>query len=207
MKKILSFLFTLFLITNTAFAFPNEPEGFRELKWGDSVKTLSNYYPDITLQKTLVSHTPSSDNEIFTVYKGTLQNKNLSGIELDKDANFIFYNNKFIGVILESNIIKPYNEFSDIYSKFFQNMTFLFGAPTEKNGELNQSRTLFKSNLVWSSNQKSIITVDATMTTPQRQERSANHFVSIKIFKFEFFDTFIKGNLHAKKEELKNQGW
>ena len=31
-------LFTILLITNTVFAFPNEPEGFRTMKWGDTIE-------------------------------------------------------------------------------------------------------------------------------------------------------------------------
>ena len=36
MKKIILLsILLIFLITGTGFAFPNEPDGFRGLKWGD----------------------------------------------------------------------------------------------------------------------------------------------------------------------------
>ena len=41
MKKILILLILLILVTNIAFAYKNEPDGFRGIKWGTSLDSLT----------------------------------------------------------------------------------------------------------------------------------------------------------------------
>lgn len=203
MKNIISLLFTLLLFSNTVFAFPNEPEGFRELKWGDSVKILFKHYPNATLEKTFIPSKTTEDNNVFTVYKSILKNKKLSGLDLNKEADLIFCNDKFIGIMLESTIIQPYADFSNIYSNFFENMTYLFGPPTEQKTESNLSKTFYKIQNIWSSNISKIQVNTSMIVSPYKQK----HTIKILIFQQKFFDIFINGELNAIQEEIRNQGW
>jgi len=214
MKKLIGLLFTLLLFTNTVFAFPNEPEGFRELKWGDSVKTLFKYYPDATFEKSREYQMNTSDSTVFNVYKVQLNNINLSTLKLNKEAEYVFHNNQFVGVILKSITSKSLNNIKNTESKFIENMVTLYGPPTETKtfytvmDGRNPSRNnidYFITRRSWTSYNKSTIMVETYLNLKSKKD----HYLDIFIFQHNLWDNYVKSRISEiyKKEEIKNQGW
>ena len=88
MKKVIVVLVALMVLTLTlgAFAFQNEPDGFRELKWGDS-KTEDMKYFDII-----------EGHERYVLSK---ENRHFGNIELEQ-IFYVFYGDpgRLLSVIL-----------------------------------------------------------------------------------------------------------
>ena len=129
MKKIISFLFTLFFITNTAFAFPNEPEGFRTAKWGDTIEKLEANSINLKFGNTLktISEDANTKQEIYSLYTGELDNKKLSNLDLEDYGFYVFNDNKLIGVILKSVSYKSNSEFKAVKNAFLGKLNYLYG--------------------------------------------------------------------------------
>lgn len=196
-------LFTLLLITNTVFAFPNEPEGFRELKWGDSIEKFTSYYPDAELLETQkIKNDISNEITISNLYVVKLKNRTLSNLKLDRRAIYFFDNKKFVGVVLSSIPMKSSFDFMEAEANFIENLIYLYGNPTEKNDNFDPTSSKKYTNYGWISDNKSVILIGTEKSLlPDRDNR-----ILIMIFDRTSIDILMNGSID-KKETIKNQGW
>ena len=105
-----SFLFIVVLqfciiLSSTAFAFDNEPDGFRGLKWGTSVEEFKKAYPNATYR-------PPTDTELklfkgMTYYNVPVNGTKLSGVMITAPLKYAFYNNRLESVYID--LSQPYN--------------------------------------------------------------------------------------------------
>ena len=103
-----SFLFIVVLqfciiLSSTAFAFDNEPDGFRGLKWGTSVEEFKKAYPDATYR-------PHTDTELklfkgMTYYNVPVNGTKLSGVIITAPLKYAFYNNRLESVYIDLSTI------------------------------------------------------------------------------------------------------
>jgi hypothetical protein len=77
------------LISPTAFAFQNEPTGFRNIAWGTSFETVSK---ELTLEQ--------KDGD--TVYYSRIGDSLIIGDAKLKDITYTFYRGRFSGVLIRS---------------------------------------------------------------------------------------------------------
>ena len=217
MKKIVSLLFTLLLTTHTAFAFPNEPEGFRELKWGDSIQTLHNLYSKISFEKSREHQSNSLNNIKFDIYKVELKNRILSSLKLDKDAEYIFHNNQFVGINLNSTL-KPSSDFKNIESNFIKNLIALYGSPSNTKTYCtaavgttpNKNNVKYITSYTWDSDSRvqkeplSRIHVDTIVC-----KHTKVNTINIIIFKNELWENYLQSKVSTinNKQEIERQGW
>ena len=203
MKKIMGLLFTLLLITNTVFAFPNEPEGFRELKWGDTIEKFTSYYPEAELLDTQkIKNDISNEITISNIYGVKLKNRTLSNLKLDRRAIYFFNNKKFVGVVLSSIPMKSSFDFMEAEANFIENLIYLYGNPTEKNYDFDSTSSKKYTNYGWNSDNKSIILIKTEKSLlPNRDNR-----ILIMIFDRTSIDILMNGSID-KKDTIKNQGW
>ena len=218
MKKIIGLLFILLLITNTAFAFPNEPEGFRNLKWDDSLHRLYDFYPNAILKKSYEFINSSSNSTKFNVYEVKLNNTRLNNLKLNKNAEYIFCDNKFVGVSLNSTL-KQSSNFKNIESDFIQNMISYYGHPsmtktycTAAIGTIpKRDNTIYITRYDWfddnetSKTPLSCISVKASLSTHIK----TNHNFNIIIFKHNLWNEYLNSKIYTinNKQEIKKQGW
>lgn len=196
-------LFTLLLITNTVFAFPNEPEGFRELKWGDTIEKFTSYYPEAELLDTQkIKNDISNEITISNIYGVKLKNRTLSNLKLDRRAIYFFNNKKFVGVVLSSIPMKSSFDFMEAEANFIENLIYLYGNPTEKNYDFDSTSSKKYTNYGWNSDNKSIILIKTEKSLlPNRDNR-----ILIMIFDRTSIDILMNGSID-KKDTIKNQGW
>lgn len=218
MKKIISFLFTILLITNTAFAFPNEPEGFRNMKWGDSLHRLYEVYPNATLKKSYEFINSSSISTKFNVYEVKLKNTKLNNLRLNKNAEYIFCDNKFVGVSLNSTF-KQSSSFKNIESDFIQDMISFYGHPTMTKtyctaavGSIPKRDNIkYITSYAWCNDNEtskvpiSCISVEASLSTHIK----TNHNLNIIIFKHNLWDEYLNSKISTinNKQEIEKHGW
>lgn len=99
MKKILINILFLFIlsISSTTFAFPNEPNRFRDFYWGESLQEVKNSCSDITY----VSYN-SQNNSVK--YVAHLNNPYISGHKFDL-VGLDFWNNQLICISIYFNVV------------------------------------------------------------------------------------------------------
>lgn len=142
MKKIFIVLI-IFFLSSSVWAYPNEPDGFRNLKWGDDLSTFQQKYPD-AFYWPLDQHEKSSPamagiSKYCVYWNG---NQSLSGIPM-KYAYFIFWDDKLLAVDIDLSS----NDFSDTFSNeidLSMRLKALFGKyyKTEK-GSLSDIRLAY----------------------------------------------------------------
>jgi len=107
MKMITQLALVVFMIVIlqqfNAYAYDNEPEGFRGIKWGTNIKDVKNMK--------LVEDAVDSK---FYMRK---DEKNKIGDAIVDSIVYVFYNNKFYGVIIKFNSI---TNFTRLKETFFQ---------------------------------------------------------------------------------------
>ncbi len=88
MKKTISLLIIFAAVTfsNNSFAFQNEPDGFRGIKWGTKIETL----------KDMTKKLQQGDRILYTRNNDKLQ---IGNAELD-DVVYVFWKDKFISVMI-----------------------------------------------------------------------------------------------------------
>lgn len=99
-KTLLNIIFLLALcVSSTAFAFPNEPNGFRDLYWGETLQEVKNSGYDVTYI--------SYDSEYNSVkYSAYLNNPYVSGYKFDA-VELEFWNNQLMSITILFNITNP----------------------------------------------------------------------------------------------------
>jgi len=89
-RKILSVVVLIFLITGITFAFQNEPDGFRGLKWGDAPTEDMTFLGEVTeyvidnYPKTTITNTKTN-----SYYK---RNEKIN-MEKQRDGSLFYKNN------------------------------------------------------------------------------------------------------------------
>jgi len=99
---------SLFIFNVYAFAEGNEPNGFRELKWEDSI----NKYKD-------VMHLTSDDNKPSKFYTKENDDMSYGSVKL-KSIAYVFYKGKFSSVIFQTNKSASYSkQLLEMFKKTF----------------------------------------------------------------------------------------
>jgi hypothetical protein len=109
MKRIISFLLILFIGTFsiTLFAFQNEPDGFRGIKWGTKIENLNDMK---FLGKAL-----NKDRTLYTTDNDKLQ---IGGAKL-KRIIYFFWKGKFSGVFIRAKGIENWEALKQaVFAKF-----------------------------------------------------------------------------------------
>jgi len=104
-RKILLAIVLVFLITGIGFAFQNEPDGFRGLKWGDAPTE------DMTFSYQVISEYGTVGNYYRKSYIGDKMDKLNMGSAKINSITYIFnlYSNQFYKVFLFFNGEDNYN--------------------------------------------------------------------------------------------------
>lgn len=127
MKHIIWLILLAFMLHPSAFAFSNEPNGFRGLKWGISIEEFKQAYPNATYR-------PPRDIDfafppVPTTYLVPANNSKLSGISIIKPLEYSFYNNQleYVRIILsgEDNFTNHHNQIL-----LLDKMTYMYDEPT-----------------------------------------------------------------------------
>jgi len=111
MKKALSLVLVLLLALSVgAFAFQNEPEGFRGLKWGDPPQSVKD-----------MSYCPYADRDFdITIYERVNDKMQIGGAEL-RSIRYLFYENRFMAVEIKPDFINEYDKLKDVLLLKFGN--------------------------------------------------------------------------------------
>lgn len=88
-KKIFIVLI-IFILPSNVFAYPNEPDGFRNLKWGDSIETITQLYP-IFIEQDIQNHPDGPYAQNYDIY---IDDNSLSGLKFQNPISVSFWNNK-----------------------------------------------------------------------------------------------------------------
>lgn len=99
-KTLLNIIFLLALcVSSTGFAFPNEPNGFRDLYWGETLQEVKNSGYDVKY----VSYNSQYNSVTYAVY---LNNPYISGYKFDLVC-LDFWNNQLMGIYIYFNALNP----------------------------------------------------------------------------------------------------
>lgn len=99
-KTLLNIIFLLALcVSSMAFAFPNEPNGFRDLYWGESLQEVKNSGYDVKY----VSYNSQYNSVTYAVY---LNNPYISGYKFDLVC-LDFWNNQLMSIYIFFNALNP----------------------------------------------------------------------------------------------------
>lgn len=105
MKKKFLTILLLLAIASTAFAFQNEPNGFRDLKWGASIEEFKQSCPEATYRQPKDIELKLSKN--VTYYNVPANGTTLSSIVVSHPLEYSFYKNKLESVKVD--LSEPYN--------------------------------------------------------------------------------------------------
>jgi hypothetical protein len=95
-KKILLLCVAFIFYSNIAFSFSNEPDGFRQYKWGMGIEEIEKVKKNDRIQR--VPKNVSYDGEGVTTYNIFLKDKKISGESIDNFIMISLYNNKLYNV-------------------------------------------------------------------------------------------------------------
>ena len=203
MKMILPLLFTIFLITNSAFAFPNEPDGFRSLKWGDSVDKFKTEYKDVNFERNATAtELFSKKQQTYAVYTAKLGNRKLSNIDLQKYGCFLFKDDKLIGVLLRSKEYKSVSDFKKNQSDFLENLTILYSKYNRDFNRYEPNLSKKVERYIWDDSDKSVIMVDSVTDF----KIDGINYIEVSIFDINYFYKVMTSTFD-QKDNAKEQGW
>lgn len=108
-KYLVNILFLLTLcISSTTFAFPNEPNGFRDLYWGETLQEVKNSGYDVTY----VSYDSQYNSVKYDIYLNDLY---ISGYKFDS-VYLDFWNNQLMSIDIYFNVLNPQVSYTDLIS-------------------------------------------------------------------------------------------
>lgn len=131
-----SFLFTIILqfciiLSSTAFAFDNEPDGFRGLKWGTTIEEFKQAYPDAKLRtkQAALEYNPAK----LVRYLVSANGGNLSGIPINNSLEYSFYNNQLESVLITLAGKDNYETLKN-QKLLLERMSMMYGEVNERDG-------------------------------------------------------------------------
>lgn len=142
MKKLILTLLMIFVLPYNAFTYPNEPDGFRAMKWCESLEQLEKKGYSFVLSHYLPNKSP--------VYELITTDKNVFGVEAIK-IRCNFWNNQ----LNEVNII-----FAEQSTDFRKKFNPLYKYAIENFGESTPELTFIKPDsyfLYWKGEKTKII--------------------------------------------------
>nr|DAH83591.1 MAG TPA: hypothetical protein [Caudoviricetes sp.] len=129
MKKIFGLVFLLLFYSVSAFAFQDEPNGFRGLAWGSSLSQFQNKYPDAQPLQLSKLEIALGETDIIK-YSVPALGSELSGIPIVAPLEYKFWKGQFLSVYIKmdgSCFVEAYNRHLELYKK----LKYLYGEPTE----------------------------------------------------------------------------
>ena len=126
MKKILLVIVLVFLITGTGFAFQNEPDGFRGLKWGDAPTEDMKFLGETTEYIIGNYPEPTITNTKTNRYYKRSEKNNIGSAELyNIFYSFNLYSNQFYKVMCVFYNEDNYNILGIIFREEFGEPTYI----------------------------------------------------------------------------------
>lgn len=129
-KKIFCFSLLLLFYSISAFAFQDEPNGFRGLAWGSSIYQFKSQYPDAQMLQPSKLDIAMGETNIVK-YNVPALNSKLSGIPIIAPLEYTFWKNQFLSVYVKmdgSCFAEAYDRHLTLYDK----LKYLYGEPTEE---------------------------------------------------------------------------
>ena len=155
MKRKLSMLIlTMFIvmISTTCFAFPNEPNGFRDLYWGETLQEVQKSHKT----KYLTYYAPENS----VMYAIPLTDKNISGVYSNDNIIMIsFWNNQLYSITINFPEI-TIEQSNETYQKLINSLSIAFGQPSS----YNVYSPKYHQNLTTWNGDNSIIWLGQTLT-------------------------------------------
>ena len=161
-KLIISILTSLLMmISVTCFAFPNEPNGFRNLYWGETLQKVQQNYTT----KYLNYYAPENS----VMYTIPLTDKNISGVySNDNVITLAFWNNQLYSIAIDFPEI-TLEQSTETYKKLISSLSIAFGQPSIYNVyslEYHQNCTM------WSGDNSSILLAQTMIVNPYTNKYS-----------------------------------
>ena len=156
MRKILLSLIMLLFATNIAFAFRNEPSGFRNLNWGISVAEFKSEYPNAILSEQ--TNLEKLLNEVS--YKVGAQNSTISNVKITGPIKYSFWENKLISVSIPISGADVSDTFVKT-NKMLSALNVLYGDCTYsfEDGSIFDKSNLFFKHYAWEGYTTTIILI------------------------------------------------
>ena len=184
MKKVLILIIILFcFLSSKSFAFPNEPNGFRDLYWGESLQDVQKNYPD-------AKYNGYHSNENAVSYIVDIKNPYISNVLADKKSGLklYFWNNKLYRInftFTAETLLKS----TANYIRLRDAMTLNFGKPSIKDLEDTSDKQVYTS---WHGNNTTILLMNDKNITDNKYHVNIT-LVNDKLLKEAFKDVALSG--------------
>lgn len=189
-KLVFAFLTFLLCFSSSTFAFDNEPDGFRGLKWGASVEEFKQAYPEATLRKTSrVEYNPAK----LVRYSVPASNSTLSGILITAPLEYSFYNNQLESVSITLTGKDSYETLNNQKLLLYK-MSMIYGEVKENDGNNIEDfipaafSTMYHFGYTWKG-QTSIINLTGAYKEPNLTSVLSVSVRSTKLFQQEKANT------------------
>ncbi len=211
-----AFVIASLIICNSSYAFKNEPDGFRKIKFGMSFKQVQKI-----VGKNALIAIPSKDpleigsDAVKTSYRLKLDPAKISGIKTDETAVIGFFKDKlsFVKIIIHGDVDKySENELSEKFNKLENNMRLLYGTPVVDGYCRTWEGTKTNINLYFVTYKEFSALLpegDYEKMSEEEKENFKNH-ISLHMRSQELFKESMQWTLDAiKNKRLQNasQGW
>lgn len=128
-KRIFCLVFLLLFYSVSAFAFQDEPNGFRGLAWGSSLSQFQSEYPDAQPLQLSKLEIALGETDVIK-YSVPVADSELSGIPIVAPLEYTFWKGQFLSVYVKmdgSCFAEAYDRHLTLYEK----LRYLYGEPTE----------------------------------------------------------------------------
>lgn len=162
-RKLSSLILVIFItiISATCFAFPNEPNGFRNLYWGETLQEVQKSYAT-----TYLNYYAPENSVMYTI---PLTDKNISGVySNDNVITLAFWNNQLYSIVIDFPEI-TIEQSTETYKKLISSLSIAFGQPSIYNVyslEYHQNCTM------WSGDNSSILLAQTMIVNPYTNKYS-----------------------------------
>lgn len=200
MKKIFIVLI-IFFLPSSVWAYPNEPDGFRNLKWGTSLDFFLQKYPNA--QYVIPDKLHNNFLSDYIEYNVDSNNSTISGITIASPITYTFWNNKliFVKINLSGNCIASTyaNE-----EKILNKLRVLYGTydfNNESGSILDRNKEWFKM-YSWEGNATNII----LMSDYYFSDSPYTSSLSLSLYSSQLLSTRNK-LIQQKQQAEAKQGW
>ena len=166
MRKVIVRVFiiiTIMIFSNVALAFPNEPNGFQDYKWGMSIKDCLNVAQKnkdifkLYFNNEIINKCRMSNIKRYKVQFSGVRLKYLKNISYQ--TSFIFVDDKLESIFISFNTknIHDGREFKKFINQMKENLQVHYGHPTEFKDEKNIKSGNWLKEYTWNGENVLII--------------------------------------------------
>ena len=219
MKKallVLTILFMVLINCNISFAFQNEPDGFRNLKFGMSIKQVEEVVGKDALERISRYDAKDKKDTVNQAYLLKLNPPMISNLKTDKQAEIHFFKDQLMGVSIllhgDKNKYLP-RELIDKYNTLYKNMKLLYGMPSKIwnfSSVWEGVNTTVGISCTYNDKNMNYIDEETFKKLNEREKEAFRNKVAIAISSNELSKAQISHSFEEfKKDEMKkaSQGW